>query len=60
MAKYRIGITEAGDAGLDLSWVDKLNDVDGAVVITKQITDSFINAALTNQEKLIIHLTCTR
>lgn len=59
MAKYRIGITEAGDAGLDLSWVDKLNDVDGAVVITKQITDSFINAALTNQEKLIIHLTCT-
>ena len=45
MAKYRIGITEAGDAGLDLSWVDKLNDVDGAVVITKQITDSFINAA---------------
>lgn len=48
MAKYIIGITEAGDAGLDLSWVDKLHNVDGAVVITKQITDSFINAALTN------------
>lgn len=23
MAKYRIGVTEAGDAGIDLSWVRK-------------------------------------
>lgn len=38
MAKYKIGITEAGDAGLDLSWVNKLDTVDGAVVITKCIS----------------------
>ena len=35
MAKYKIGITERGDAGLDVSWVGKLDAVDGAVVITK-------------------------
>lgn len=34
MAKYRIGVIEAGDTGLDLSWADKLDAVDGAIVIT--------------------------
>lgn len=29
MPKYKIGITEAGDAGLDLSWANKLDTVDG-------------------------------
>ena len=27
MGKMKIGITEAGDAGLDFSWVDKLFDI---------------------------------
>ena len=31
MARYKIGITEAGDAGLDLSWADKLDTVDGVI-----------------------------
>ena len=41
----KIGFTERGDAGIDLSWVSKLenNEVDGAVLITKNITPVFIN-----------------
>lgn len=61
MAKYKIGITEAGDAGKDLSWVGKLNSVDGAVLITKCISPGFYDAVLKpeNRGKLIIHATCT-
>lgn len=59
MAKYKIGITEAGDAGIDLSWTNKLNSVDGAVVITKCVSTGFYNAAITHKAKLIIHATIT-
>lgn len=59
MAKYKIGITEAGDAGLDLSWVDRLDMVDGAVVITKCISPEFYSAVLSNKDKLIVHATFT-
>ena len=59
MAKYKIGITEAGDAGLDLSWSSKLDSVDGAVVITKSITPAFQEAALAHKDKIIIHATIT-
>lgn len=59
MAKYKIGITEAGDAGLDLSWINKLDTVDGAVVITKCISPEFYDAVLSNKDKLIIHATFT-
>ena len=59
MAKYRIGVTEAGDAGIDLGWVQKMDSVDGAVVITKQITPSFLDSVLEHQAKLIVHATIT-
>lgn len=59
MPKYKIGTTEAGDAGLDLSWVDKLDTVDGAIVITKNITTGFCNAAIDHKDKLIVHATVT-
>lgn len=59
MAKYKIGITEAGDAGLDLSWEPKLDTVDGVVLVTKHITPSFYDAALRNQDKAILHATIT-
>lgn len=59
MPKYKIGITEAGDAGLDLSWADKLDTVDGAIVITKNITNGFYNAVNEHKDKLIIHATIT-
>lgn len=55
----KIGITERGDAGLNLSWEKKLGTVDGAILITKNLNDAFIKAAIRNQEKLIIHVTMT-
>lgn len=58
----KIGITERGDAGLDLSWADKLNYVDGAILITKNITDKFIKTVCEKHNaghKIIIHCTCT-
>ncbi|NBH77084.1 DUF1848 family protein [Clostridiaceae bacterium] len=58
MAKYRIGATNGGDAGLDLSWRGKMDAVDGAVLITKHITPQFIEA-VHNLENVVVHATCT-
>lgn len=55
----KIGITERGDAGLDLSWEEKLSYVDGAVLITKQVTSGFQKAVLRQEKPLIVHATCT-
>ncbi len=40
MSKPKIGMTEAGDAGWDLSWFEKLTkyDYDGAILITKSVS----------------------
>ena len=46
MAKYKIGITEAGDAGLDLSWEPYVDNLDGVVLVTKNITPSFHELAI--------------
>ena len=59
MPKYKIGITEAGDAGLDLSWEPYVDNLDGVVLVTKNITPSFHDAALRNKEKAILHATIT-
>lgn len=59
MAKYKIGITEAGDAGLDLSWTSKMNQVDGAILITKCVSPDFYDAALKYKDMVIIHTTFT-
>ena len=58
----QIGITERGDAGLDFSWKEKLYMVDGAVLITKNMNDMFIENVCYAHEKgykLIVHCTCT-
>ena len=58
----KIGITEQGDAGLDFSWRDRLNLVDGAILITKNLNDAFIQHVLTehaNNRPLIVHAGCT-
>ena len=55
----KIGITERGDASIDYSWVEKLNKVDGAILITKNITDKFIETVLPLRDKVIIHATVT-
>lgn len=59
MALYKIGITEAGDAGVDLSWEEKLDDVDAAVLVTKCVSPDFFDATLRHKDKLIIHTTMT-
>lgn len=59
MAKYRIGITEAGDAGVDLSWKKRLDSVDGAILVTKDCNERFRTAVLDAPNKLIIHATTT-
>ena len=59
MAKYSIGITEAGDAGVDLSWEKKLEKVDGAILITKNVSRDFRAAVMQNSSKVIVHATVT-
>lgn len=55
----KIGITERGDAGLDLSWINKLDTVDGAILITKNPTPEFMELVEKHQDKLIVHVTIT-
>ena len=55
----KIGITEAGDAALDFAWLDKIDTVDGVVLVTKNLTDKLIDAILKHKDKIILHATCT-
>lgn len=55
----KIGITEAGDASIDYSWVEKLKTMDMAILITKNITDKFIEEILKVKDKVVLHATCT-
>ena len=58
----KIGITERGDAGINLAWVAKINQVDGLVLITKNITETFALNVLdlySKGYKIIVHCTCT-
>lgn len=58
----KIGITERGDASIDYQWKGKLPSVDGAILITKNLTDQFIDTVIKcyeNGDKLIVHATCT-
>ena len=61
---HKIGITERGDAGFDMGWVNPLiqNKVDGAILISKNITTQFVtNVACYHKAgyKMIVHCTCT-
>lgn len=59
----KIGVTERGDAALDLSWMSKRHTVDGLILITKDCGRAeFITALqeLTLEQKpFILHATCT-
>lgn len=55
----KIGITEQGDGGLDLSWAEKMDTVDGAIIITKNLNDNVINKLLMHKDKVIVHCGCT-
>lgn len=54
------GITEAGDASVDYDWEEKLDNVDGTILITKKLTEVFIESVLEKKDKpIIIHVSCT-
>lgn len=57
----KIGITEYGDAGIDFRWEQKLTELNGAVLITKNLTDTFIQKVILHSENfpIIVHCTCT-
>lgn len=55
----KIGVTERGDAGLDLSWEKKLDTVDGAILITKSVNERFRNAVLAASKPVIVHANIT-
>lgn len=60
----KIGITERGDAGLDFAWRERIWTMTNgkAILITKRLSDKFINAVLEETQKgarIIIHCTCT-
>lgn len=57
----KIGITEYGDAGVDFRWEDRLGEVDGAVLITKNLNPVFQSKVLEHAKTkpIIVHCTCT-
>lgn len=55
----KIGITERGDAGLDFSWASRLNEVDFAILISKNLNDKLVAGCIAHMGKVILHLTVT-
>lgn len=58
----KIGVTERGDAGINLAWKEKADTVDGMILITKNITDTFAATVLDLYKrgyKIVLHCTCT-
>ena len=56
----KIGITEQGDAALDLSWQERLDDVAFAILITKAPQNlEFLKAVENHKDKVMIHATVT-
>lgn len=53
----KIGITERGDAGIDFSWKGRMSSVDGAILITKRLSEEFISSA--KGFNTIVHATIT-
>lgn len=54
------GITEAGDASMNYEWEEKLNEIDGCILITKNLTQKFIKRLLMYKNKpIILHVSCT-
>lgn len=55
----KIGITERGDAGLDFSWINKVDSVDGLICISKASNNDLIENLIKYKDKIIYHSTCT-
>lgn len=60
--KLRIGMTECGfDPGINMAWRKQLAAADGAILITKHVTDEFIKSVIEDDKKIpiIVHATTT-
>lgn len=55
----KIGITESGDPAFDASWLDKIDCVNGVILVTKNLTDALVDAIMQHKDKIILHATCT-
>lgn len=57
----KIGVTEYGDAGVDFRWEDRLREVDGAILITKNLNSVFQQKIFSHmtEKPIIVHCTCT-
>ena len=55
----KIGVTERGDPSLDFSWVEKMEKMDGTILITKKLTNKVIEASKPYLNKMIFHVSCT-
>lgn len=53
----KVGVTERGDPGLDFSWYEKRKNYDGLILITKKLSDEFIEKA--KNTNCIVHATIT-
>lgn len=55
----KIGITEHGDPSYNNVWINKMPDVDAAIIITKNISNNLISNILKFKDKIILHATIT-
>lgn len=53
----KIGVTERNDPGLDFSWIEKSKKYNGVILITKYLSDKFIEEA--SKVNSIVHATIT-
>ena len=50
-----IGITESGDPSIDFSWTSKVDNCDGVILITKNVSDKLISQIMKYIDKIILH-----
>lgn len=55
----KIGVTERGDPSYDNVWINKMPDIDAAIIITKNVSDNLISNILKFKDKIILHATIT-
>ena len=62
MTNFKFGITEYSDPSVNYSWVYSIQNVDAAILITKNLTEHFRNKVLELHragKPIIVHCTCT-
>lgn len=55
----QIGITDTGDAGFQLDWAQRMDQVHGAILITRVLTPEFLQALTPFPARVLIHVACS-